>query len=979
MFLGSGIGSINAADQFFAGDGSAFNSSKWGIDGGPYTSAFTSGNVANFNVANGTGTGASVTVGGILATENFTLTGIGGTISNASDGVVGINVSSGKILDFSTQGFTGSVTAGYTKNGDGVLALAGATYGAGFTLNAGTVILRGVNGMGDGGTLTINGGTIAANATRDLSSKYDAGIVIGGDFTLGATTGLATSSANLTFNNNVSLGSSIRAITIGGTGTYTLSGTISGSGGINVGATAAGTLALGTGNTYSGKTAVVGGTVSANGESAFGANPMAFVTDQITFNGSTLSASGNIEFSSNRGVTLGANGGTFDSSSGTITLTNVVAGSSGGSLTKTGTGTLVVAGLHTYDGATNIRQGTLQLTSGNNRIPIATTVSLGQASSANLGTLDLNGFSQQIAGLNSVTGTNNTASNNVVTSSTSATLTLAGSGTYSYGGGTNANSGVITGANLKLVKSGNGTQTLGDVNTYGGGTDIDGGTLAIANASALGTSGTISFGGGTLQYNSTTADLSSRFSTAASQAYSINTNGNNVEMAASLTSSGGTFTKSGAGILTFSGAANTYSGLTTVSGGTLALAKTAGTNSIAGDLTINGGTVNYTNANQITDTSNVTLSSGMFNLGTSAETINSLAMSGGSLNRQSGVLALSNPSSITGGALAFTSASASSITLGSTLALGGATFDLTSGSIASIDTLLLGGNVTYAANNIAAAAFTNSGGGTGRLALGGSTRTFDIADSETLGSGVAEVQVAWSVQNGGLTKSGTGKLTLSAANTYTGATTINGGILAVDGSLASGSAVTVHSEGTLGGSGTVNGTVTVKSGGVLSPGNSPGKLTTGSTTFEAGSIFEWDLNANKDTDGFDDDVGAATDNGVRDTDFDAVNGTGVLTVDNTANTGAIFRIVLGSGVNLADAFWSTPYITQTWSNIFSGFSSLSGGFNTSNIQVVGQSVSGMGSFTISGTSLTWTAVPEPTSALAGILLGIGLLRRRRAA
>lgn len=33
--------------------------------------------------------------------------------------------------------------------------------------------------------------------------------------------------------------------------------------------------------------------------------------------------------------------------------------------------------------------------------------------------------------------------------------------------------------------------------------------------------------------------------------------------------------------------------------------------------------------------------------------------------------------------------------------------------------------------------------------------------------------------------------------------------------------------------------------------------------------------------------------------------------------------------------------------------------------------------TINGTSLTWTAVPEPTTAFAGILLGAGLLRRRR--
>lgn len=38
-----------------------------------------------------------------------------------------------------------------------------------------------------------------------------------------------------------------------------------------------------------------------------------------------------------------------------------------------------------------------------------------------------------------------------------------------------------------------------------------------------------------------------------------------------------------------------------------------------------------------------------------------------------------------------------------------------------------------------------------------------------------------------------------------------------------------------------------------------------------------------------------------------------------------------------------------------------------------------GAFTFSGTDLKWTAVPEPASGLAGVLLGAGLLRRRRLA
>jgi uncharacterized protein (TIGR03382 family) len=41
-------------------------------------------------------------------------------------------------------------------------------------------------------------------------------------------------------------------------------------------------------------------------------------------------------------------------------------------------------------------------------------------------------------------------------------------------------------------------------------------------------------------------------------------------------------------------------------------------------------------------------------------------------------------------------------------------------------------------------------------------------------------------------------------------------------------------------------------------------------------------------------------------------------------------------------------------------------------------VAGRGSFSFNGsTDLTWSAVPEPSSALVGLLVSAGLLRRRR--
>jgi len=78
----------------------------------------------------------------------------------------------------------------------------------------------------------------------------------------------------------------------------------------------------------------------------------------------------------------------------------------------------------------------------------------------------------------------------------------------------------------------------------------------------------------------------------------------------------------------------------------------------------------------------------------------------------------------------------------------------------------------------------------------------------------------------GLTKRGSGTLTLSGANTYLGTTAVNGGALIVDGSIASRNVATSDSA-TLGGVGTIAGLVTITSGGTLTAGqpSSIGTLT----------------------------------------------------------------------------------------------------------------------------------------------------------
>ena len=524
------------ADQYFSGDGSALTASSWGASAaGPFTNAFTSGNIVDFAIANGTGTGGSITVGGINATENFTLTSPTGTISNLSNGVITISVATGKTLDLSTENLSSSATAGYVKSGNGVLATAGNTYSGGFTLNAGTVIVRGTNAMGGSATntLTINGGIIASNATRDLSSKYGGGITVGGDFQLGAfaaNSALASDTANLTFSNNIALGNATRTITLGNKGTMTLGGIISGATGSGLTFNAVsgaestvssnGSIAItGTANTFTGPVNINGPEVTFAGDGGLGNT-----ANTLNIDGGRFTATTSFTLTAGRGIQVGSTSGTSISTKGsgtTLTYNGVIADKTGstGILVKQGAGALALGGASTYSGNTSINNGTVQITTGNNRLPTGTTVSLGQAGSSNLGKLDLNGFSQQIAGLNSTSGTNSGGSKNTVTNNnatTESTLTIGGSGSYSYGDGTAANSGIIAdgsgGHKVSLVKQGSGSQTLGDANTYTGTTTISGGKLfvngSLASGSAVTVSGTGILGGsgnvgGTVAVNST--------------------------------------------------------------------------------------------------------------------------------------------------------------------------------------------------------------------------------------------------------------------------------------------------------------------------------------------------------------------------------------------------------------------------------------------------------------------------------------------
>ncbi len=176
---------------------------------------------------------------------------------------------------------------------------------------------------------------------------------------------------------------------------------------------------------------------------------------------------------------------------------------------------------------------------------------------------------------------------------------------------------------------------------------------------------------------------------------------------------------------------------------------------------------------------------------------------------------------------------------------------------------------------------------------------------------------------GPVVKSGLGNVIFPGTNTYSGDTIINGGTLSVNGKLTN-SAVQVLSGGTLGGTGSVRST-TIQSGGTLAPGNSIGTLSVvGNLTFNAGSNYNVEI----------DPAGSS----------DRTNATGTLTINGgTVNvlasagtyslatqytilnaTGGRTGVFNGLTSNLA---FLTPLLTYDPNNVYLTFARNSTGYN----------------------------------------------------
>ena len=260
-------------------------------------------------------------------------------------------------------------------------------------------------------------------------------------------------------------------------------------------------------------------------------------------------------------LTIGANV-TLSGSSNTIAVNNtagaILNGTlGGGSLIKTGAGTLTLAGANTFTRNTLASGGTLRLT---NNLALQNSA----LDTSGAGVITLSAVTTPTLG--GLIGGKNLAA--VITTGYSSVTVL----TLNLGTGvTDSYSGVIAegAAGMTLIKTGLGTQILNGASTYTGGTTLAAGTIGIGNSSALGTGTvTVAAGGGSIYAAGASQTMSNAFFLNGGLTI-VNdpTGAHNLTLSGPLTGGGG-LTMNGTGALTLTGSDN-YAGDTFVNHGSL--------------------------------------------------------------------------------------------------------------------------------------------------------------------------------------------------------------------------------------------------------------------------------------------------------------------------------------------------------------------------------------------------------------------------
>ena len=792
--------------------------------------------------------GDSSFAGAVTLNRDVTLTSAGGTVS-----------------------FTGPIsgTGGVTKSGTGTVALAGTnTYAGNTTIADGA--LRATYGQGwptDTRIITTTGGVLEllADFTGSLgtgpgnvdlrgSGAYWGGFsAYGGMRTVnlggsGAAVpwgtclgshlifGSSTADSLLVFANGIDLGTGLGTLQVNdnpdSTGDYAeIPGVISGtSATASLTVPGPGRLVLSGANTYAATTRLTGGTLTLGSDSAAGCGPvgigtLSLGTATLETTAATQTLNNPIKLDGN--TTLGPSGGNTLILTGpvqvtgtrtlTINITTQIQGAISGTygLTVNGTGTLMLSGASTCSGQITISVPTLHVgsDSGAGFGPFGT------------GTVDLKGT--------------------LIPDDADRVLANAfnfnGNTTFGQVGGQSL---TFTGA---VVPSAGRTMTVNSTTRWAG---------IVSNSS---TSKLTKDGPGTLVLGGGSADA----------------------------------------------AANTCAESLTVAAGTVILDKQTGTAAWHGSLTVSGGTVRLNQASQIPDGETVTVTSGTMDFNNQPETISSLTYQGGATTNVANPLTLASTGTAltlrdmpipfdvsltgaTGGTVSFDAANNGTATLSGGVNMGSVnrTFSVADGT-APVDMQILGvisGSGGLTKSGSGTLGFGNSGNnytgpttvssgtlqllvasavpdssavtvssgaalnlaglnktvasitGYGAVALGSGTLTVGDGTSTTFSGPI-------SGSGAGLTKTGSGTLTLSGANTYSGATTLQAGTLTLSAGSTASSAFSVSPGATLNFSGgmhnlggaTFTNTGTINFSGATTSFASPTTLP-GTVNFSGGTI-----------------------------------------------------------------------------------------------------------------------------------------------
>lgn len=729
---------------------------------------------------------------------------LSGVISSASNQGVAYTGSAGRTI---TLGGANTYAGGSTINGDTVKASVLADAGTNSSFGTGTV--GGISLVN--GTLSYTGGSAGSNRAWAVSGT--SAISNDGSGAL-ALTGNATGTGN-------------NVLTLGGSygGTNTFAGDIAGTGSVTM--NGAGTWVLDGDNTYTGTTTVLGGTLTAGTDQAFGASKAIVVNggtldlDNLDITAPSLAGSGG-------SVNLGSGTLTLNSSTGSTAYSGTIVGSGG--LTKLGASTVTLSGANTYTGDTAVGGGTLALDFSAAGAPSSDIIGSGSHLDLSGGTLAIKGAAA--ANSQSFNGLDVTAGSNRIKAT-------AGAGGLTVGfGAINRSGGLIdfdfdTGASI--------TTTHAD-GALGGWATVNGSDYAQVSGGVIGAFTDYADKDDASQWLS--GDIVSDEGGNADTPYSGTVNGD--------VALGGLKYTAAANSTVSVGAANTLS-----VDGSIIVAPTTGTYSrkIQGG-SVTGGAGGSPLGVLQNDDGTLTIASTIVDNGGATSFISGGAGTG--VVSLTGVNTYTGGTTVSGGILAFNS-----------VADGGAASAIGASSSDPSNLVLENGTLHY-------------GGGTAStdrgftLVNGGPARTIQVDGTTDLTFGG---QVT-SPDDAGFTKTGAGTLTLSnAGNDFVGPVTVTGGVLSVatlaDGGLASSlgagtsdpSSLVLQSGGTLQYTG---GTTAIDRGFTLAGGAGDVDVASAASTLTAGGTVVGIGNLVKDGDG-----------------ILVLSGTNTYTGGNTVNAGTL--------------------------------------------------------------------------------------------